>query len=102
MEPSRRNFVKQSTIVVGSVGQSMPIWKCLGVSRNSYYTWRRQKRLEGNTNSRKDMFTKRIKEIYDSNKDIYGSPRIAAKLINKGISITSSIDEGNGAQEHPC
>lgn len=64
--------------------------KCLGVGKNSYYSWRRQKLGKGNIESRKDMLKKHIKEIYDDSKGTYGSPRITAELSKKETKISRS------------
>ena len=64
--------------------------KCLKVSKNSYYSWRRRELAKGNIESKKDMLKKHIKEIYDDSKSTYGSPRITAELIKKGIKISRS------------
>ena len=38
--------------------------------------------------SRKDILKKHLKKIYDESKGTYGSPRITAKLIKKGIQVS--------------
>ena len=64
--------------------------KCLNVSKNSYYFWRRREFDKENFESKKDMLKKHIKEIYDDSKGTYGSPRITAELIKRGIKISRS------------
>jgi transposase InsO family protein len=64
--------------------------KCLKVSKNSYYSWRRKELAKRNIESKKDILKKHIKEIYDGSKGTYGSPRITAELIKKGIKISRS------------
>lgn len=64
--------------------------KYLRVSKNSYYSWKRKKSTKSNSENRKDLLKKQIKEIYDDSRGTYGSPRITARLAKKGISVTRS------------
>ena len=64
--------------------------KCLEVSRNSYYSWKRKQLNKENIAIEKNIFKKHIKEIYDNSKGTYGSPRIAAGIIKRGIQISRS------------
>ncbi|UZR99784.1 IS3 family transposase [Chondrinema litorale] len=64
--------------------------KCLKVSKNSYYSWRRRELAKRNIETKKDILKKHIKEIYDDSKGTYGSPRITAQLIKKNIKISRS------------
>lgn len=55
----------------------------LGVSENGYYNWR--KRGKSQRKQDDDSLTERIKDAYDTNRGVYGSPRIHAELKAQGI-----------------
>ncbi len=55
----------------------------LGVSENGYYNW--SKRGKSQRKQDDDYLTERIKDAYDTNRGVYGSPRIHAELKAQGI-----------------
>jgi putative transposase len=55
----------------------------LEVSENGYYNWR--KRGKSQRKQDDEQLTERIKDAYDDNRDVYGSPRIHAELKEQGI-----------------
>lgn len=63
--------------------------KVLGVSRNAYYCWRRRSSSD-QPESRKQRLKRQIKTIFNDNKQVYGSYKIAFELGKKGISISRS------------
>lgn len=61
--------------------------KVLRVSRNAYYSWRRQEQSEGAV-SRKELLKRQIMEVFEENRQIYGSYKICIELNKRGISIS--------------
>lgn len=63
--------------------------KVLKVSRNAYYSWRRQ---QGSTQPecRKQILKKQIKAVFDESRQIYGSYKIAVELKKRGITLSRS------------
>jgi transposase InsO family protein len=55
----------------------------LEVSENGYYNWR--KRGKSQRKQDDEQLTERIKDAYDDNRGVYGSPRIHAELKEQGI-----------------
>ena len=55
----------------------------LEVSENGYYNWR--KRGKSQRKQDDEQLTERIKDAYDDNRGVYGSPRIYAELKEQGI-----------------
>lgn len=64
--------------------------KYLIVGKNAYYSWRHKELVKDDMKSKKEMLKKYINEIYDDSKGTYGSPRITAELIKRGIKISRS------------
>jgi len=61
--------------------------KVLQISSNSYYRWKREgKKINDKTKNLKEA----IKDIFEMNKGIYGSPRIREELKKRGWSISLS------------
>lgn len=58
----------------------------LGVSRSGYYQYLKQK--NSNRKVWQQYIIKEIKQVYDDSKQVYGSPRIQASLLEKGINVS--------------
>lgn len=56
--------------------------KVLRVSRSGYYQWR--KRLPSNRERDNQRLLEEIREVYNSRRRVYGSPRITAEINSKG------------------
>ena len=56
--------------------------KVLRVSRSGYYAWRERK--PGKRWNENDLLLGRIREIYEKNRRVYGSPRITEALREQG------------------
>lgn len=54
-----------------------------GVSENGYYNWRKRGKSQRKRDD--DYITERIEDAYDTNRGVYGSPRIHAELKAQGI-----------------
>jgi putative transposase len=63
--------------------------KCMEVSKNAYYYWFKNKNLN-KTKPSKIMLKERIKEIFEENKQIYGSCRIKKMLEREGLLYSRS------------
>lgn len=72
----------------------------LEVSRSGYYAWR--KRPLSNRCLQNEILLKRISEIYNNNKKVYGSPRIFSMLryegFNCGLNRVAKLMRYNGIQ----
>lgn len=55
----------------------------LRISRSGYYQWR--KRLPSTRAKDNERLLEQIREVYDSRRRVYGSPRITAEINSKGI-----------------
>jgi transposase InsO family protein len=55
----------------------------LEVSENGYYNWRKREKSQRKQDD--EQLTERIKDAYDDNRGVYGSPRIHAELKEQGI-----------------
>jgi len=60
--------------------------RVLGVSRSGYYDWR--KRVPSKRSVENAALTERIGEIHEASHQVYGSPRIHAKLQEEGVEIS--------------
>jgi transposase InsO family protein len=60
--------------------------KVLRVSRSSFYSWLIRKPVKRDIENH-DLFV-RIKKIYETSKETYGSPRIAMALFEEGIHVS--------------
>lgn len=58
----------------------------LGISRSGYYQYLKQK--DSKRNVWQQYIIKEIKQVYEQSKQVYGSPRIQASLIHKGIKVS--------------
>ena len=58
--------------------------RVLSVSRSGYYSW--HKRPESHRTSENKELLKQIKLVYETNRQVYGSPRITHELRSKGLS----------------
>jgi putative transposase len=58
----------------------------LGISRSGYYQYLRQK--DSKRKVWQQYIITEIKQVYEQSKQVYGSPRIRASLINKGIKVS--------------
>jgi len=58
----------------------------LKLSRSSYYSW--LKRKPGKWDIENRTLANRIKEVYESSKKTYGSPRVTIALSEKGIHVS--------------
>lgn len=56
--------------------------KVLRVSRSGYYQWR--KRLPSNREKDNERLLEQIREVYNSRRRVYGSPRITAEISGNG------------------
>jgi len=56
--------------------------RVLRVSRSGYYQWR--KRLPSNREKENECLLQQIREVYDSRRRVYGSPRITAEINDRG------------------
>ena len=61
--------------------------KVLRVSRNAYYSWRRQEQSEGAV-SRKELLKRHIMEVFEESRQIYGSYKICIELNKRGTPIS--------------
>ena len=57
--------------------------KALRISRSGYYQWR--KRLPSTRRKDNECLLEQIREVYNSCRRVYGSPRITAEINSKGI-----------------
>ncbi len=57
--------------------------KALRISRSGYYQWR--KRLPSTREKNNEHLLEQIREVYNSRRRVYGSPRITAEINSKGI-----------------
>ena len=57
--------------------------KALRISRSGYYQWR--KRLPSTREKDNERLLGQIREVYNSRRRVYGSPRITAEINSKGI-----------------
>ena len=64
----------------------MKVCQVLGVSKSSYYHWR--KREKSNQQLCCEELTRQIKEVYINSRSIYGSPKITKKLNQKRINVS--------------
>ena len=60
--------------------------RVLGVSRSGYYSWWRQEETLGSEMA----MVAQIKEVYEQSRGLYGSPRIAAELRDRGVPCTKN------------
>ncbi|MGK7369082.1 MAG: IS3 family transposase [Candidatus Halalkalibacterium sp. M3_1C_030] len=60
--------------------------KLFGVSRSAYYEWLKQGDLKAETIS----IDKEVKEVFESSKKTYGSPRVYEELKEQGIKVSKS------------
>lgn len=60
--------------------------RVLGVSRSGYYSWWRQEETLGS----EMVMVAQIKEVYEQNRGLYGSPRIAVELRDRGVRCTKN------------
>ncbi|WP_416221584.1 IS3 family transposase [Rhodohalobacter sp.] len=63
--------------------------KVLKVSRNAYYYWRRRSSAT-TPESRKQILKRKIKTVFDENRQIYGSYKITKELHKMGVPISRS------------
>jgi putative transposase len=59
----------------------------LQVSRSGYYKWR--DRPESNRTRQHKEWTGQVKEVYDDSRQLYGSPKVAEKLHQQGVDIST-------------
>ena len=80
-----------------SSGKSVnSVLKILGVSSSVYYDY--LKRQDSNQKIRKQQVKQEITEIYNESKQIYGAPKIASILQNRGH-VISEKTAGNYMRE---
>ena len=60
--------------------------RVLGVSRSGYYSWWRHEETLGS----EMVMVAQIKEVYEQNQGLYGSPRIAVELRDRGVRCTKN------------
>ncbi|UZS00138.1 IS3 family transposase [Chondrinema litorale] len=58
--------------------------KCLGVSRNAYYKWKRKWKEVTKVESRTATLKRKIRAIWKENRKVYGSPKITKILQRQG------------------
>lgn len=58
----------------------------MGVGSRSYYAWRNDSKPAGG--SKVEVLEEKIKAIYFKKKQRYGSPRIAAELLDNGVKVS--------------
>ena len=63
--------------------------ECMKVSVNSYYTWLRTKDIP-KAISQTDFYKKRIKQVWESSRQTYGSVRIQKQLEREGVVLNRS------------
>jgi transposase InsO family protein len=56
------------------------------VSRSGYYKW--LKRPESERERQHKEWTEKVKEVYDQNRQLYGSPKITERLHQQGVNIS--------------
>ena len=63
--------------------------KCMKVSRNAYYNWRKNKDVNRSKKQTQHL-KQRIKQLFTASKEIYGSYRIQKMLEREGLKYSRS------------
>jgi putative transposase len=64
------------------------LFQYFGVSSSSYYDWKRRQGVSHLT--KKSDILSLIRQIFKESKNTYGSPRVHAELIDRGVEVSEN------------